>query len=540
MIRQHQKTLLTLMILALTIGLWPNAGLALSAGGVGISPSKNSPQARIKGSWFVYEVDPGTTIEDAVTLINNSSDEMKVNLEGLDALSTTDGAFALTDNESKNKDIGKWITLTEKNITMPPNSEKDIPFTIAVPADADVGDHIGGITIQKDTTTPDSTISAGGATVGITTRVGVRMYLTVKGDIIRDLQLKAKYWFGRGAKMVFRFKWVNNGNVRANLIANGKIYGLFGLYDQVDAMELGQIFPKKTLINDIAWPGKNRPLFGPYLAILNIQDNFEGLNPNNKITSPTKPIRVWLVTFFIPYTQAIVFVILLFLFWFGWQIRKWLQFIRLAKTPVITHHIKTTDTLQKIAANYGVAWKLLAQINEIKPPYDLGAIKTIYVPDQHQGHRRQLPIPNILVYLFAPVLRIFSRKPHYPSLREARHSLLATAGHPELDSGSRPKSRLGGRRRIELEPVIIEMGDKIKDVAEFAGVMPKEIIRINKLSWPYKLYAGQELLIPLLEEEFKKTIKRVKPKPRVIKKSKGKSRLATKKSSKRRPPKRSK
>ena len=499
MFRQHQKIFLVLMLLAYAVLLQPNAVLAVSAGGIGATPSPDSSESRIKGSWFVYEVDPGTTIEDTVRVINSSSNELKINLEGLDAFSTQDGSFALTDDESRNQDIGKWITLAEKKLTLPPKSQMDIKFTVQVPVDAEVGDHIGGITVQKDTTTPDATINAGGATVGVTTRVGARMYLTVKGNIIRDLQLKAKAWFGRGSKMVFRFKWTNNGNVRANLEANGKIYGLFGLYDKKDNFELGQIFPKKTLTSEMIWPGKNRPLLGPYLAILNIQDTFEGLNPSNKITAPAPPIRVYLMTFFIPYTQAIVFVILLFLAWFGWQINKWRKFMRLAKTPVVSHRIKKTDTLQKIAGLYRVDWKLLAQINEIKPPYDLGTTKTIYVPDS-QGQRRILPIPNILVYLFAPVVRLFSRKPH-PSLRHPGPQ----NRHPELDSGS-PGSRSGFRVKpgmtkgvITQTPsytIIIQPGDTRKDVEQFTGLSWKEIAKFNRLKPGFKLKAGLELEVP--------------------------------------------
>jgi len=506
MIRQYQKIFLILMMVALAIGLGPTAVLALSAGGVGVTPSPNSSQSRIKNSWFVYEVDPGTTIEDIVRVVNTSSDEMKVNLEGLDAFSTSDGAFALTDDESKNQDIGKWITLTEKKLTLPPKSQIDVKFTVAVPVEAEVGDHMGGITVQKDTTEPEATISAGGAKVSVTTRVGARMYLTVKGNIIRDLQLKGKYWFGRGSKMVFRFKWENNGNVRANLEANGRIYGLFGLYDKQDSFELGQIFPKKTLTSEIIWPGKNRPLLGPYLAILNIQDTFEGLNPANKITSPAQPIRVWMVTFFIPYTQAIILAILLFLAWFGWQINKWIKFIRLAKTPVISHRVKKTDTLQKIAAQYRVAWKLLAQINEIKPPYDLVETKTIYIPDR-QGQRRTLPLPNILAYLFAQI-----RHPAKPAIASGRRR--------GLDSGSRPASLAESRRGFRvpttlklrragkpgmtkgtaIQPtsytIIIQPGDTRKDVEQFTGLSWKEIAKFNRLKPKFRLKAGLELEVP--------------------------------------------
>ena len=91
-----------------------------------------------------------------------------------------------------------------------------------------------------------------------------------------------------------------------------------------------------------------------------------------------------------------------------------------------------------------------------------------------------------------------------------------------------------------MEPVITEAGDTVKTVAEFAGVSEKEIIKLNHLKWPYKLHAGQELLIPTAGMMESEVSYKSKPKPVAIKKSLSTSRLVAKKTIKRRPPKRSK
>ncbi len=499
------KSLSCLLVLLVGVML-PASAFGLAASGMSIAPEVNAKFPDRKG-WFIYEeVEPGAVIEDAARVINLGDKPNTITIEAVDALMTPDGGFALIGEPKNNTDIGNWIELTKTEVTLAPNKEQIIPFKIKVPEDAEVGDHIGALAVYRSNQETEGTIKAGGAQVSISTRVGARIYLTVKGNITRQLTLLKRAMYGRGQKLIFYFKMENLGNIRAEVAMTTKIYSIWGLYDSKENISIGQIFPKQTTTIETTWPGKGRPIFGPYLALITLEDTFQGLNPaQSTMPPPAPPIHTWALFFFIPYTQMAVLLILLFLIWFIIQARRWRQMARLAQMRVVAHRVKRGDHLVDIAAHYGISWKLLAQLNEIKPPYDFKETKTIYVPDR-QGQCRYLPVPNILAYLFAQILHpgFFFR-------------------HPELDSGS-PGSRfrLGGRndkaepgmtrgrsdrmtKGVVIKPtsytIIIQPGDTRKDVEQFTGLAWKKIVKFNRLKPKFRLKAGLELEVPEQDDE---------------------------------------
>ncbi len=449
--------------------LLPNGVLALSAGGIGVMPHNNK-QYPNRGGWFLYEVDPGEVINDTVRVTNTKDTAVFAKLQGVDAFLLTDGAFALVGDKTKNKDIGTWIELAETDFELEPNSSKVVSFTIIVPKNAEVGDHIGGLAVYETAAEPEHVIKSGGTSIGITTRVGARMYLTVAGDIIRDLNIKKRYFFGRADKMMFKFIFENKGNVRANLtITEGKIYNIFGLYDEQQGIVLGQIFPNKTVTKTFPWPGKNKPLFGPYLAIFTIEDTYKKVNPNSSVIIPeVEPVTVWMVTFFVPYTQIAVIVGLLFLIWFIWQFINWKRLSNLARRPVAKYKVKKDDHLMNISHDFGVSWKMVAKLNNIKPPYSLYGIKILYIPDA-RGSKIDIDTPHFLGFIWKPLVKLFIKRPPI----------------------SRPESDI----------IIIEKGDTKKDVEKFTGMKWSEIATLNKLKPSFRLRAGQELIAPIITKK---------------------------------------
>ncbi|MFH0905550.1 MAG: LysM peptidoglycan-binding domain-containing protein [bacterium] len=431
---------------------------ALSAGGMSIAPAPSEKFPDRKG-WFVYEeVEPGAVIEDVARVINLDSKPNTIAIEAVDAFMTTDGSFALVEEPKDNQDIGSWIELSKTEVTLPSNKEQLIPFKITVPADAEVGDHIGALAVYRSNKEVEKTIRAGGARVGISTRVGARIYLTVKGEITRQLALRGRAMYGRGQQLVFHLKMENLGNIRADIAMTAKIYGIWGLYDSKEKVPLGQIFPKKTSTIEAVWPGKARPIFGPYWASITIEDTFKGLNPASSALPPAQPIHTWAFVFFVPYTQVAILLILAFLAWFIIQARRWQQLVRLARMRVATHKIKRGDHLMDIAARYGVGWKLLAQLNNIKPPYDLHGIAVLYVPDA-RGQRRDISVVSLTTYLIKPFRHWLDKlSPYYV--------------------------------------IVIQPGDTQKDVENFTGLKWTEIAKYNGLKPTIRLRAKQELKVP--------------------------------------------
>ncbi|AKM84836.1 TPA: hypothetical protein DHW58_00015 [Patescibacteria group bacterium] len=435
--------------------------VALEAGGAGIAPANPRPDEPLSSSWFIYEVNPGDVLEDDVWVLNTSDKPLKISIDAVDAMSLGGGGFGLLDRFQPNPNLGDWVTLEARELEVAPKSKTKVHFKITVPADPEVGDHIGGLVVMKMDSAPDAVSKSGGATVNIRTRVGARIYLTVLGDIHRGWKILGKSFFGRGDKMVLRFKVANSGNVRARFQGDVRIYGLFGLYDKWPDLDVGEIWPGKTNLQEIVWPGKPRPIFGPYLMIATIKDTYTPILETSTIPPAPKPVTVWAITFFIPYLQSLILLFLVFIVWFIIQLRRWRRMVRLARTEVVAYKLKKGDHLMDIAAKYDINWKFLAQLNDIKPPYSLHGLTTVYVPDA-RGARRNIPLPRFWGPLFASLTRWLkwfkTAKPY--------------------------------------QVIVVEKGDTKKVIENFTGLTWAEILRYNKFPATTKPKIGLEMKIP--------------------------------------------
>ena len=72
-------------------------------------------------------------------------------------------------------------------LLLPAKDAAEIRFTFSVPADVEVGEHTGGILIQKAEV---ERAALEGQGIAITTRVGVRIYQTVPGEILKEMKIK--------------------------------------------------------------------------------------------------------------------------------------------------------------------------------------------------------------------------------------------------------------------------------------------------------------------------------------------------------------
>jgi hypothetical protein len=143
----------------------------------GIQPS--GPTQPDKRSWFIYRLNPGTTIEDWVAVENFSVTPLRINLYARDAVETAGGGFTVQLFAQRPVGVGTWIHLPETSVVVDPDKAAIVPFTIAVPPNATPGDHAGGIvaSITREA------INKKGARIQIEQRVGVRVYARIAGAL---------------------------------------------------------------------------------------------------------------------------------------------------------------------------------------------------------------------------------------------------------------------------------------------------------------------------------------------------------------------
>lgn len=178
-----------------------------------------------------YTADPGSTIQDAVTVFNLGTEQLTFRVYATDGRNADDGSFALLGGDETPTDVGSWFTFAQDNVTVAPGMATTIPVTITIPASADPGDHIGAVLASSKALSTDGK----GAAVVLDRRTGTRIYLRVNGAIRPELaveKLNVEYHskanpLDGSATVSYQIK--NRGNVRLRGSSVLSMSGPFGL-----------------------------------------------------------------------------------------------------------------------------------------------------------------------------------------------------------------------------------------------------------------------------------------------------------------------
>ncbi len=198
---------------------------------------------------FRYELEPGGTVTDSVTVTNFTDQPVVFRLYASDGVITADGQFDLLPSAEDPKDIGSWITVSESEITVPGSSSASVPFTLTVPENATPGDHPGGIV---------AALTRGGAgdnQVNVENRVGARVHLRVGGElkpVLSVSNVQVDYYgtwnpLEPGSADV-TYDLENTGNVRLGSDQRIGMQGLFGIpLTEKTAPRVAELLPGSSI-----------------------------------------------------------------------------------------------------------------------------------------------------------------------------------------------------------------------------------------------------------------------------------------------------
>jgi len=368
-----------LVALVFALMFIPFASKAVTTETIGILPAYPDANVRFSDAWFIYDnFDLGQTKTDAIKVINNKPETVVLKLLTLDAISTPDGSFALAPDDVSQKEVGNWIKLALTEIELAPKSEKLVPFTVTIPKDADVGDHMGGIAMQE----LDADKPIQGTGFKIITRVGVRMYITVPGEVRKESNLTRfdyriepnntktlwKDLLDINKRTYFFVGVQNKGNVKIAPRISLELRNLFGQkVFSVQNRDIGGVFPRsENNENAIIWD--KMPIFGRYTATVDVSF------PDQGLSNQTKEIVIWAF----PYRAIFLLVIIGVLLALGRLIRKY--FLEASKEKMPIYKVNPGDTLGKLSDRFSVSWKKLALVNEISKPFEIHVGEKLFIP----------------------------------------------------------------------------------------------------------------------------------------------------------------
>jgi hypothetical protein len=197
---------------------------------------------------YAYSLAPGSTVTDAIAVVNRSDTSIKLRVYASDAFSTATGGIDLLPANKKPTDVGSWIAMKQSVITVAPQKSAIVPFTITVPEKATPGDHSGGVVTSLVT-------GDGSSAVQLDRRLGSRLYLRVTGDLapaltVTDVQAEFHGTLNpaAGGSTTVDYTVTNTGNVRLKAHQTVRIASVFGAfaYDSTLA-DLPEILPGDSL-----------------------------------------------------------------------------------------------------------------------------------------------------------------------------------------------------------------------------------------------------------------------------------------------------
>lgn len=407
---------------------------AIEYGQIGGRPANPDPSIVDSKSWFMYHIEPGQSKEDALEVVNLFQDPWDALIYAADSVKSSSGGFALKQFSEDKKEVGSWVRfypeqrppladklfegekkifeacainnddltknykLTDEQIAefaawckgtdsltlaLAGGEKKQVPFVITIPQNAEVGEHTGGILIQKQS--KDAASQEDGSRVLLTTRVGVRIYETVPGEIVKNLQFsdftvkknfdefflpwdnEKKSKFG---EYIISSSAVNGGNVSTNFSEKIMIRSrIFGKDAIIDGREF-QVLRGDRFDSTLAWTA---PRFG----LLTFQKEYtftDASGIEQKVSSQT--ISKW----FVPWRESSIVVLLLLIFGgaYAWWKKRSARIY--GGIGWVAYVVKKTDTVAKISQKYEVDWKVFVKTNGLKAPYILEPGQELLVP----------------------------------------------------------------------------------------------------------------------------------------------------------------
>lgn len=293
----RSKTFLAAALLACTVALVvPVSAMATKTLG-------------LSSGTFKFTVSAGDTVGGDVSVVNDGTEPLKVLVYAADQRVDSKGAISYTAPSradlASQQDPSTWTRVSmpadSKSLgnipylELAPGKRVPVKFSFAVPSSVPPGDHNVVIFFESFEMSP----SGEGAQSMVSGRLGARVTLRVKGDIVENLQVKPFNVpaFVIGSEIPYRFTVRNTGNVDQRVVARAV------LLDRGDNELVVQIPIKARLVfagNQLEATGTivadKQQLWGPHVVSVDVTPVDDDNKPldfaKNTVTNAQ---RVWLV-----------------------------------------------------------------------------------------------------------------------------------------------------------------------------------------------------------------------------------------------------
>jgi hypothetical protein len=247
---------------------------------------------------FNVTIPAGSTYSDTVTVINPNSFPIGVQPQVENLSGGNQGSIDLVNTDIPHG-LSAWIVMDETQFTLAAGEQKQIPFSIAVPANGEPGGHYGAILFEG--------LSAGTSTtsgVNLSGRVGSVVLVNVPGGSQATGKIESftgpSSYISRGP---FNFSFTVDDTGNTHFTPTGQVTLSGPLFPKVTLpFTPGVVFPGYNRVFTAAWPGTYA--FGPMTAVLTLN-------------IPDSGTQIKSIAFFVfPWQETLGIIILLVILFF--------------------------------------------------------------------------------------------------------------------------------------------------------------------------------------------------------------------------------
>jgi hypothetical protein len=206
---------LAAVVSSLFVGATP-AGAAPPPPGVVNATLAPGSKASAGGAYYAFGAQPSATITQQVIVANPSKTAVTAHVDAVDAVTNNKTGVSFPPPGTAPTAVGRWITVSTPVVTLQPESQQTVSFTVRVPAGTKSGVHLGGIAVYspaQQQTTP-STLSSKTASfdLKLQPRRVLSVEVTVPGPKAPALAVTGAHAIATADGVALVVQMANNGN----------------------------------------------------------------------------------------------------------------------------------------------------------------------------------------------------------------------------------------------------------------------------------------------------------------------------------------
>ena len=167
------------------------------------------------GGYYLLHARPGASVTQSVHLTNNNKNAIDVRIAGLDGTTSAATGTTFTPPAQAATGTGTWIVVSTSELTLQPGEQRDVSFTVHVPANAQPGQYLAGIGMWVPLAASPTTAPSGNHAGFAITLQGERIIaaeIVVPGPASARLEVRGVRPVASSAGVDLQIAIANSGN----------------------------------------------------------------------------------------------------------------------------------------------------------------------------------------------------------------------------------------------------------------------------------------------------------------------------------------